>query len=723
VASPFIAAGEGADVTDPAFRWVAVLFKADGSRNCSASLIAPRILLTAAHCEVRPGDVAVVGLLALPGAGKLAEVPAANRFKVVAERTLLESHEESAARDTVILLLDRAVPASVATPAQVGFRDAGSLQEPLKSFGWGATAKGVSSNRLREGNPVRPVSNCRDVIPDNRKVDGYVACTGSSALCPGDSGGPLVTVADPGRVLGVHARGFSSYFGFNGCDVPALLGSDLLGRYAQPLQFALGQRPGPDPGSGVVLSGAPQGNYRGGSPSGSSLKEVDMPGWAYDRASLWTVDVRVAFRANASSSFAAFGPAQQAAGAPYAGQEEPGDFVSDRPNLVPVYGKFREISSYLSVPVPVPVAFTNKPFEACYQTRTPLAATWTTHPSSCRQILPYAGTEPRKSVNFTVTFAAGTLQVTGYAVHPSSLQPLDVRLTVDGAPAQAHIASALDVHLATFPSSSFGYGTYFGFKFRPVLLAKTLTNVCVEYLDRVSGGVVAWKQLSCSPVTVAAVNETCPTPMPASKRPDLFDVKPTDSFANPIYCMIERGVIEPKKATLPDWPSSVSPRSNVTRAEAAVMLWRMAGSPRAWWQSIPLPWNSLRDCGFADWSRVPSWARDAVCWLKQQGVPVNDSVTGNDKGVFNGSAAMTRGESARWLWRFTGELAPVPGPSTCRFSDYASLPLDSRVEACALLNAGVTTSTRFDAARAVTRAEFATLQWRLGVYRGLWKAL
>jgi hypothetical protein len=54
------------------------------------------------------------------------------------------------------------------------------------------------------------------------------------------------------------------------------------------------------------------------------------------------------------------------------------------------------------------------------------------------------------------------------------------------------------------------------------------------------------------------------------------------------------------------------PGDTVTRAQMAGFLWRYAGSP-----------TRNPTCGFTDQAAIPSWAREGACWLKEKGITTN----------------------------------------------------------------------------------------------------
>ncbi|MEL7208756.1 MAG: S-layer homology domain-containing protein, partial [Actinomycetota bacterium] len=98
---------------------------------------------------------------------------------------------------------------------------------------------------------------------------------------------------------------------------------------------------------------------------------------------------------------------------------------------------------------------------------------------------------------------------------------------------------------------------------------------------------------------------------------------------------------------LSGWPDgTVRPYHDITRAEMARMIWRLAGSPAA--------------AGDHPWPDGQPWVDDALDWVAEQGL-----MTGYPDGSFRPSASITRSEAARLLYRFDQWLTVQPaGPET-----------------------------------------------------------
>lgn len=79
------------------------------------------------------------------------------------------------------------------------------------------------------------------------------------------------------------------------------------------------------------------------------------------------------------------------------------------------------------------------------------------------------------------------------------------------------------------------------------------------------------------------------------------------------------------------------PGDSITREQAAVMLWRYAGSPAA----------MDRELRFADADEASDWAVDALCWATENGI-----LNGKAGGILDPAGQATRAEAAQMLKNF-----------------------------------------------------------------------
>jgi secreted trypsin-like serine protease len=184
---------------------------------CTGTLVAPRFVLTAAHCvdgsTTASGVEVVIGDVTLHDSTDPAEIRQA---------TVLHEHPKwggDAADKNDVALVEFATPATIA-PARIGVtpaltaalkkcRDVSRLQQPSmryaiesacplgrgKALGWGrtSTSAGATSMTLREVTP---------------RIVGLPRRTfwrAKAGACPGDSGGPLFVLTADGspRLIGV----------------------------------------------------------------------------------------------------------------------------------------------------------------------------------------------------------------------------------------------------------------------------------------------------------------------------------------------------------------------------------------------------------------------------------------------------------------------------------------------------------------------------------------
>lgn len=138
------------------------------------------------------------------------------------------------------------------------------------------------------------------------------------------------------------------------------------------------------------------------------------------------------------------------------------------------------------------------------------------------------------------------------------------------------------------------------------------------------------------------------------------DVKDTDWFASNVQYVYDNGLMNGTTTT------TFEPESNLTRAQTAVVLWRIAGQPAP---TAKAPFTDL----------VDAWYRDAIAWAAEQKV-----VNGRGDGTFDPAGFITREELVTMTWRYAGEAASEQDlsnwPDADKVYDYAAGAMKWAVE-------------------------------------------
>ena len=264
----------------------------EGVALCTASLIAPNLLLTARHCvsDVTDDHVTCGKTMAstpLPASTLLALNPQSlEDAKQVYRAALVNVPAEDSdicGYDLALITLTTNVPASVAAPLVPRIERPVVLGELYRAIGYGldaAGAEGVAGlRRARSGLAVSCVpGKCGKGVESTEFV-------GELGICSGDSGGPALDEA--GRVVGVVSRSgadcahpvYGSVASWKAWLVQVAQQAAERGNYVAPFWVTTGQSD-PAGGSGAGAPGASATPTSGDGASAQSGKQGDPCGGA-----------------------------------------------------------------------------------------------------------------------------------------------------------------------------------------------------------------------------------------------------------------------------------------------------------------------------------------------------------------------------------------------------------------------------------------------------------
>ncbi|PVU91918.1 hypothetical protein BB561_004128 [Smittium simulii] len=207
--------GEIASISDYPYAGFILKDIGYGGDMCGSSLIAPNVLLTAAHCVTEPLSQKEVH------SSRVTAIFGLNKVVRVAEKTYtakriarhVDYDQSGYKNDIALVFLDKDVPSSIATPIEI-YR--GNVTDDLKVHiaGWGALSK--LKNAPKKITPTLYSINIQIHSSDlcsskNSKWDGSnngnTICTINTedkGVCIGDSGSSLVTgKGDSAKIVGI----------------------------------------------------------------------------------------------------------------------------------------------------------------------------------------------------------------------------------------------------------------------------------------------------------------------------------------------------------------------------------------------------------------------------------------------------------------------------------------------------------------------------------------
>lgn len=218
---------EGGEVDAQSKHVFRVLARVTGFNElCSATLIAPQLMLTARHCVApTPGgnvdcEAHRFGPTVAPSELKFSNDVEPNLFSRWFDAASVLVSQDSdfvCGYDIAVVVLDEPVPPDVAIPAEPRFAPRIQRGERYSAVGYGgsdadedAAEYGIRHSRAGLSVACGQSNNCADRAVMSQEF------LGTEGACKGDSGGPALD--EEGRVIGVLSRGA------DGCASPIYVG-------------------------------------------------------------------------------------------------------------------------------------------------------------------------------------------------------------------------------------------------------------------------------------------------------------------------------------------------------------------------------------------------------------------------------------------------------------------------------------------------------------------
>lgn len=193
--SPRIVGGQ--EASPGAYPWMVAIGYSTGSgifNYCGGTLVDPTHVLTAAHCQVIPGDVVTVGRHNL--------VDDEGGVQVMVKRAISHGAYNPSSHHNDISLVELAKPV-LTKYATLG---AAPQSGTIRALGWGRTSEGGPTSPVLMEVDVPIVTNAQCAATYGDIIDSQM-CAGAAGRdsCQGDSGGPVLY---EGKQAGVTSYGY-----------------------------------------------------------------------------------------------------------------------------------------------------------------------------------------------------------------------------------------------------------------------------------------------------------------------------------------------------------------------------------------------------------------------------------------------------------------------------------------------------------------------------------